>query len=173
MLNDSQLRHLREEGYLRLGRVISDGQLAALQHRLDDLTQGRIRNEKIGFQLEPAARTRLGKPKGFEWYGPSYSYRKMPHLDQDPLFLEYFSHPIFRSIMRQLIGPELFIQRAVGMLKPAYDGSPLGWHQDTVVGPKPYPEVGGHCYTVWTAINSADAENGALVILPGSHRHSS
>mgnify|MGYP001216575288 CR=1 FL=1 len=78
-----------------------------------------------------------------------------------------------RSIMRQLIGPELFIQRAVGMLKPAYDGSPLGWHQDTVVGPKPYPEVGGHCYTVWTAINSADAENGALVILPGSHRHSS
>ena len=99
MLNDSQLRHLREEGYLRLGRVMSDGQLVALQQRLDDLIQGRIRNEKIDFQLEPAGRARLGKPKSYEWYGPSLSYRKLRHLDQDPLFLEYFSHPTFCSIM--------------------------------------------------------------------------
>lgn len=60
MLNDTQLRHLREEDYLRLGRVMSAGQLASLQQRLDDLTQGRIRNEKIGFQLEPAARAAQG-----------------------------------------------------------------------------------------------------------------
>ena len=171
MLNDSQLKHLREEGYLRLGRVMSEGQLAALQQRVDDLTQGRIRNEKIGFQLEPAARKRMGKPKTYEWYGPSLSYRKLPHMDQDPLFLEYFSHPTFCSIMRQLIGPELFIFRAFGLLKPAHDGSPLDWHQD-IDGANPDAEARGHYYTVWTAIDGADAENGALAILSGSHRHS-
>ena len=56
------------------------------------------------------------------------------------------------------------------MLKPAHDGSPLNWHQDTIGGPN--PEMRGHGYTVWTAINGADAENGAMAILPGSHRHS-
>ena len=119
MLNDSQLRHLCEEGYLRLGRVISDGQLAALQQRLDDLTQGRIRNEKIGFQLERAARVRMGKPKAYDWFGPSLSYRKLLHMDQDPLFLKYFSHPTFCSIMRQLIGPESPTTGRTGGLRKA------------------------------------------------------
>ncbi len=147
MLHDSQLKRLREYGYLRLGRVMSNSQLAALQQRLDDLTQGRIRNEKIGFQMEPAARARLGLPKSHDWFGPSDSYRKLRHLDQDPLFLEYFSHPVFCSIMRQLIGPELFIFRAFALLKPAYDGSPLGWHRD-IGGSNPDPDARGRYYTV-------------------------
>ena len=170
MLNVSQVSALHEDGYVRLGRVMSEAQLAALQCRLDDLTQGRIRNEKIGFQLEPAARARLGLPKSYEWFGPSDAYRKLPHLDQDPLFLAYFSHAVFCSIMRQLIGPDLLIFRAFGMLKPARDGSALGWHQD-IGGANPDPGARGRHYTVWTAIDAAAADNGALTILPGSHRH--
>mgnify|MGYP000427460839 CR=1 FL=1 len=169
MLNDSQMAQLREEGYLRLGRVMSDGQLAVLQQRLDDLTQGRIRNEKIGFQLEKAARTRLGLHKGYDWFGPSNSYRKLIYMEKDPLFLAYFSHPTFCSIMRQLIGPDVFIYRAFGMLKPAHDGSALGWHRD-IGGNNPDPKARGRYYTVWTAIDAANAENGALSVLPGSHR---
>ena len=169
MLNDSQLKQFHEEGYQRLGRVMSDVQLTALQQRLNDLTQGRIRNEKIGFQLEKAARTRLGLHKGYDWFGPSNSYRKLIYMDKDPLFLAYFSHPTFCSIMRQLIGPDILIFRAYGLLKPAYDGSALGWHRD-LGGNNPDPKARGRYYTVWTALDAADAENGALSVLPGSHR---
>ncbi len=167
MLSNSQLREYAENGFPSLGRVMSDDQLHALQTRVDDLTGGPIPNDRIGYQTEKAFRNREGPQAKYAWQGPSDHYRKLTHMDEDPVFFEYFAHPTFRTIVRQLIGPEANIRRAFGMLKPAYDGSPLDWHQDAGPG---YPVDGDRFCTVWTALDAATEANGALVLLPGSHR---
>jgi phytanoyl-CoA hydroxylase len=166
-LTDAQLEAFRAKGFLFLGQVVAGDRLQALQQRMDDLTGGRVRNEQIDFQIEPAVRRAMGiEVQGaYAWLGPSDHYRKLAHLDRDPLFLDYFVHPTFCAILRQLIGPEVSIQRAFGLLKPALDGSPLDWHQDAGRG---FPAVRDRFFTVWTALDEADVGNGALLVLPGT-----
>ena len=85
-------------------------------------------------------------------------------MDEDPGFFEYFAHPTFRSIVRQLIGPDANIRRAFGMLKPAFDGSPLDWHQDAGPG---YPVDGDRFCTVWTALDAANPRRSNMRRLRG------
>ena len=165
MLTEAQVQQFEAEGYLALGQVASDEQLAELRQRLDDLTLGSLHNERIQYQIEPALREKLGASKGYGYVGPSPHYRKLTQLDQDPLFREYFCHPTFLSLLEQLLGPDVTISRAFALLKPAYDGSPLRWHQDA--GPGHPAEPGRFC-TIWTAMDEAQVENGALEILPGT-----
>ena len=165
MLTEAQVQQFEAEGYLALGQVASDEQLAELQQRLDDLTLGSLHNERIQYQIEPALRDKLGVAKGYDYVGPSPHYRKLTQLDQDPLFREYFCHPTFLSLLGQLLGSDVTISRAFALLKPAFDGSPLRWHQDA--GPGHPAEPGRFC-TIWTAMDEAQVENGALEILPGT-----
>ena len=165
MLTEAQVQQFESEGYLALGQVASDDQLAKLQQRLDDLTLGSLHNERIQYQIEPALRDKLGVAKGYDYVGPSPHYRKLTQLDQDPVFREYFCHPTFLSLLERLLGPDVTISRAFALLKPAFDGSPLRWHQDA--GPGHPAEPGRFC-TIWTAMDEAQVENGALEILPGT-----
>ena len=165
MLTEAQVQQFGADGYLPLGQVASDEQLAELQQRLDDLTLGSLHSERIQYQIEPALREKLGASKGYGYVGPSPHYRKLTQLDQDPLFREYFCHPTFLSLLGQLLGSDVTISRAFALLKPAFDGSPLRWHQDA--GPGHPAEPGRFC-TIWTAMDEAQVENGALEILPGT-----
>ncbi len=167
MLTEAQLQEFEDQGYLALGQIASDAQLSQLQQRLDDLTLGSLHNERITYQIERKLKEKLGVQEKYIYIGPSKSYRKLMHLEEDPLFKAYFSHPIFRSILRQLIGPDVSISRAYALLKPAFDGSPLAWHQDAGPG---HPLGPNHFCTVWTAIDEAQFENGGLEILLGSHK---
>lgn len=167
MWTEAEARQFGEQGYLRLGQVMTGPQLTALRQRLDDLTLGDRRNDRIWFQLEPAYCERMGLPSGYAYHGPSPHYRKLMYLDADPLFREYFTHPRFCALLRQLIGPEVTISRAFALLKPAHDGSPIRWHQDAGPG---HPAPPGPFYTIWTALDDAAEANGALRVLPGTHR---
>ena len=167
MLTEAQVQQFGADGYLPLGQVASDEQLAELQQRLDDLTLGSLHSERIQYQIEPALREKLGASKGYGYVGPSPHYRKLTQLDQDPLFREYFCHPTFLSLLGQLLGSDVTISRAFALLKPAFDGSPLRWHQDA--GPGHPAEPGRFC-TIWTAMDEAQVENGALEILPGTQK---
>lgn len=166
-LTDAQLQEFRTNGVLFLGQVMSDQELSVLQQRMDDLTGGRIRNEEIYFQLEPAVSKAMGLEQqgSHAWQGPSDHYRKLARMENDPLFFAYFAHPAFQAILHQLIGAEVSIMRALGLLKPAFDGSPLDWHQDAGRG---FPAVRGRYFTIWTALDDAQADNGALRVLPGT-----
>ena len=167
MLTEAQVQQFEAEGYLALGQVASDDQLAELRQRLDDLTLGSLHDERIKYQIEPALREKLGAAAGYGYVGPSPHYRKLTQLDQDPLFREYFCHPTFLSLLEQLLGSDVTISRAFALLKPAYDGSPLRWHQDAGPG---HPAEPGRFVTIWTAMDEAQVENGALEILPGTQK---
>ena len=42
-----------EQGYLRLGKLLSADELTAIQQRIDDIMLGKIRYDNMRFQLDP------------------------------------------------------------------------------------------------------------------------
>ena len=61
MLTEAQVQRFEADGYLPLGQVASDEQVAKLQEHLDDLTLGSKPSEQIQYQIEPALRDKLGR----------------------------------------------------------------------------------------------------------------
>lgn len=75
-------------------------------------------------------------------------------------------HPDLLDMVAQLLGPDLIVWGSHVFAKPAGDGRAVPWHQDG--------EYWGHirpleALTAWIAIDPADAENGCLRVVPGSH----
>ena len=96
-LTDAQWAQYEQDGYLRLGKVLSDEGLAALQQRIDDIMRGTadIPYEKILMQLDSTTGkyNDAGKQsKGHK--GATLAYRKIQDLEYDPLFLAYTEHPL-------------------------------------------------------------------------------
>jgi len=168
MWNREKREAWERDGYVRLGQVASDEQLAALQERMDDIMLGRAPNDTIWFQLDSATGKYEDVPWGDgKWAGPTLNYRKIEKLDNDPLFLAYIQHPVFRAITRDLIGEDVSIFRAMFMNKPARRGTFLPYHQDagSQWGLDRDPYV-----TIWTALDEATIANGCVQIVPGSHK---
>ena len=55
VLSDDELAAYREHGYVRLGKVAPDKEIAALCGRIDDIMLGKIRYDKMLMQLCPSA----------------------------------------------------------------------------------------------------------------------
>jgi hypothetical protein len=167
MLNREQLEQWRRDGYVSLGRVATEQELAALQERIDDLMLGRVSNDGIWFQLDTETGDygdlRFGDGS---WQGPTLAYRKIERLEHDPTFLAYLRHPVFRGLTRQLIGERVSIYRAMFMNKPARRGTHLPYHQD---GGTQWQLSQDPFVTVWTSLDEATAENGCVQVIPGSH----
>lgn len=167
MLTNDQLALFQDQGYLRLGRLLTSEELSALQQRIDDLMMGRLPNERFYFQLDSETGEYGDVPSGGAWAGPTLKYRKIQELQRDDLFMAYMRHPYFRALTRQLIGENVAIYRAMFMNKPAHAGTILPYHQDagTQWGLTKDPEI-----TVWTALDPATVANGCVQIIPGSHK---
>ena len=104
---DSHHDQFMAEGYLRLGHLLSPGELAALQQRIDDIMLGRVRYKNMRFQLNPKTPdVRMDRTLGNQ--EPTLHYRRIDDLEQDPLFLSYMQHPLIRQITRRYIGENVF-----------------------------------------------------------------
>lgn len=158
------------DGYLRLGRVLDDADLIALQTRIDDIMLGTapVPYERIMMQLDSAtgAYNDAGvQSKGHK--GATLAYRKIQDLELDPLFLDFLTRPLFRAICARVYGSEtpIALFRAMFMNKPAHQGTFLPWHQDRWSALDRDPLI-----TVWTALDPATRDNGCVQLIPGSHR---
>lgn len=167
MLTDAQRREWDDLGYVRLGQVMSDAELAGLQERIDEIMMGRVVYDGMYFQMDSASGEYGDLKFSAGWQGPSLAYRKIQDLERDPRFLNYMQHPTFEGICRQLVGPEISVFRAMFMNKPAHRGTVLPYHQD---GGSQWGLDREHFITVWTALDDATAENGCVQIIPGSHK---
>ncbi len=165
MLTEDELEVFHEQGYVRLGKVAEE--VETLCQRIDDIMLGSIRYDRMMMQLCPSAgKAELSKQTSV-FKGSSLKYRKIQDLEQDPLFLAYIQHPLFRDITRKIIGEEVSVFRSMFFNKPANQGVLINWHQDGVGGwglsiP---PKV-----TIWTALDPTCVANACLQIIPGSHK---
>jgi len=160
------LADFARDGYARLGRCLSDAGLAALRSRAEDLMLGRCPDPGLFFQLDTqtGAYADLAFGRGYE--GPSLNYRKLEKLEKDDLFLAWLRNSLFQRIAQTWVGEHVVLYRAVLMSKAASGGTVLPWHQDGGLfwGLDREPSL-----QIWTALDDAPAEAGAVEVLPGSH----
>jgi ectoine hydroxylase-related dioxygenase (phytanoyl-CoA dioxygenase family) len=161
------LAHFAEHGYARLGRVASDETLAALRDRAEDLMLGRVTYPGLFFQLdtENGVYRDLAFGRGYE--GPSLNYRKIEKLEKDDLFRAWLQNPVFERVARALLGEQVAIYRAVLMNKASQGGTVLPWHQD---GGLFWGLDRDPILQIWTALDDAPADAGAVEVVAGSHK---
>lgn len=170
ILTDEQWAQYEDKGYLRLGQVLSDEDLKALQSRIDDIMLGRadLDYSKILMQLDSLdGQYANAGAQSFGHKGARLDYRKIQELEADPLFWEFMNRPIFEEICQRQYGSEMPIAafRAMFMNKPANRGTLLPWHQDRWSDLDRDPLV-----TLWTALDPATEENGCVQIIESSHK---
>ena len=170
MISAQQWTQYERDGFLKLGKVLSDADLKALQIRIDEIMLGRAELDynKILMQLDShdGKYENAGEmSKGHK--GATLDYRKIQDLEFDPLFLEYMQRPIFKEICDYVHGSQTPIAafRAMFMNKPARKGTLLPWHQDRWSHLDRDPLI-----TLWTALDPATIANGCVQIIRGSHK---
>lgn len=111
---------------------------------------------------ETPAHERLDLPEG----DPLRAYPRLlqPHRF-DPLSLDFLLDARFRQIFSRITNVEpLAVQTMLYFKPPGARGQAL--HQDNrYLDVKP-----GTCLAAWLALDDCDAENGAMQVVPGSHR---
>lgn len=169
-ISDADWDLYEREGYLKLGRTLSDSKLNALQKRIDDIMLGtaEIDYNRLLMQLDsPDGKYEHAGVQSMGHKGATLAYRKIQELEHDPLFREYMELPLFRSVCDRVYGPETPITafRAMFMNKPAHQGTLLPWHQDRWNYLDRDPLI-----TIWTALDPATVANGCVQVIPKSHQ---
>lgn len=169
-ISNEQWQQYEEQGYLHLGRVVTDAELRALQQRIDDIMMGTAPVDYTRMMMQLDSTTGHYKDMGEQsngHKGATLNYRKIQDLELDPLFLAYMQKPVMNEVCQHIYGAETPVAsfRAMFMNKPAGYGTLLPWHQDRWSDLDRDPLV-----TVWTALDPATQANGCVQVIPGSHR---
>jgi hypothetical protein len=156
------------QGYLHLGKVLTDTQLKAMQDRIDAIMLGEadVDYSRMTMQLDSdTGRYEDSKPMTPGHKGKTLGYRKIQELEFDPIFLSFMQRPLFEHICRRIYGDvPIACFRAMFMNKPSHKGTFLPWHQDRWRSLDRDPQV-----TIWLALDPATVENGCVQVIPGSH----
>lgn len=84
----------------------------------------------------------------------------------DRVWLEAVGDARLLDLVEALLGPGVVLFSSCWVVKPPRTGRAAAWHQDGGTWPlEPLEAV-----TLWIALDDADAGNGALRVIPGSHR---
>src|SRR5690625_4030745 len=97
-LTEPQWQQYDRDGYIKLGKIISDEQLAQLQERIDDIMRGKaaVRYDRMLMQLDSGSgKYEDAGAQSFGHKGATLDYRKVQQLEHDPLFLRYMQDPLF------------------------------------------------------------------------------
>jgi hypothetical protein len=169
-LTEEQWAQYEAKGFLRLGKILTDAELAALQQRIDDIMLGKadFNYDRMLMQLDSDTGSYGDAPEQSRGHkGSTLNYRKIQDLEFDPLYLAYMQRPIFRDVCARVYGPDTGIScfRAMFMNKPAHKGTYLPWHQDRWNFLTTEPLL-----TVWLALDPVTIENGCVQYIAGSHK---
>ena len=146
-LTDEQLRTYQEQGYLLLGRTLTEKGLKQMRK-----------------ECMVAWHTEKGE------FDPDKSWLQNAlltdiHHRSEIVRQYYFDGPLV-DVAEQLIGPHIKGATSQLTFKMRGNTKPFGWHQDNGYGElDPYNTL-----TTLTALDDADEENGCLWILPNSHQ---
>lgn len=157
MLTQEQFDFYNENGYIGVEAVLTDEEVNALRRVTDEFVEKsrEVTAHTDIFDLEPghtAANPRVRRIKNPGLYHTVYD--------------STLRHPKILDIVAQLIGPGIrYNGHKLNMKYPEF-GSPVEWHQDWAF----YPHTNDDLLAVGVVIDDMTVENGALMILPGSHK---
>ena len=109
LISNEQWAFYESQGYLKLGKLLSDPDLAALQKRIDQIMLGEAPLDYNRLMMQLDSETGKYEDAGVQsrgHKGATLGYRKIQDLEFDPLFLAYMQRPIFREICARVLGPQ-------------------------------------------------------------------
>jgi len=157
MLDAAQIEAFERNGYLTVEDVLTAAELTELRRVTDEFVE---RSRQVGsndatFDLEP----------GHSASAPSLRRIKHP-ISKHPVYAKYARHEPILDIVECLLGPNLrYHNNKLNMKNPAH-GSAVEWHQDWAF----YPHTNDSILEVVIALDDMTPQNGALMVVPGSHR---
>ena len=148
---------LDENGYLSLGKLLSDNQLEKIRHTIQYLLDKE--GERAGFELAESKYIRHPKEEGAE--------RLADLVNKDPAFEIFFTHPRVLAGVAHVLGPEIKLSSLNyrGAL-PGYGQQKLhvDWHE--TVSPGDFKV----CNSIWL-LDDFSAANGATRLVAGTHKN--
>ncbi len=156
-LTEEQVRTYRRDGYVAIPHVIDAARLAGLRAATDEFIEHSraVTKSDAVFDLDPrhtAARPVLRRIKNPADNHPMYRWVA-------------FESPI-PDIVAELLGPDVKFHHSKLNLKGSHVGAPVEWHQDAAF----YPHSNDDVLAVGLLLDDSTPDNGALAVLPGSHR---
>jgi len=139
-LTEAQVAQYREAGYLAPIRIMDEAEALALRAALE------------------AVEARTGGPLRGD-------LRHKSHL-LFPFLADLVRHPALLDAVEDLIGADILCWSSSFFIKEAANPAFVSWHQDSTYWGLSSPEVA----TAWVALTPSDAENGAMAVIPGSHK---
>jgi hypothetical protein len=147
-LSAADRRALDEDGYLALEALLSGGLLARLRRRVDELFTEEGEAAGVEFKQEPGCR------------------RLANLVDKGDVFHEVIAHPRVLEYVRHVLGPDIKLSSLnARSVNPGGGAQPLHADMAAVADARGY----WVCNTVWL-LDDYTPDNGALRLVPGSHR---
>jgi len=156
-LTDAQIATYHRDGYLAIPRLIEAERIEALRRLTEafvDRSRQLTRSDAV-FDLDP----RHGAAT------PIVRRIKNP-ADHDPLYAWVALESPILDVVAELLGPSIRFHHSKLNLKGSHVGAPVEVHQDAAF----YPHSNDDVLAVGLLLDDATAENGAMSVLPGSHR---
>jgi ectoine hydroxylase-related dioxygenase (phytanoyl-CoA dioxygenase family) len=149
-LNTSQKEYFVENGFVKLPNAISPKVLDQLRAALDEVISSEYQHsdcallETSGKQFVVAIDKIIAKP--------------------NPIFAELLGSPLLLSIAESLCGDDFFPVQDFIVIKTLGDQNVVKWHQDVVTASHE------KTFMIGFYLDPATNENGALRIIPNSHK---
>ena len=157
MLGKNQIEEYQENGFLLLKNRVPMSLIQAIRDEITSYTNAakQLTRSDERIDLEPDH-----TPDN-----PRIRRIKLPHLHVEAVGKLMRDDSILGPV-RDLIGPNLRLHTSKLNMKSAGYGSPVEWHQDWAF----YPHTNDDLLAVAVMIDDMTAENGPLMMLPGTHR---
>lgn len=164
-LSFAQIQQFKIDGYLVLPKLISDHDIDCIR----TLTQSHLDTRIEPFELE-ADVLYPGAPKNTQAEGGGTIRRLLMAYQRDDSLQKLASHPDVVNGVKEILDSQHCIlnpnhHNCIMTKQPAYSSETL-WHRDT----RYWNFSDKYLINAWFALGDELEQNGAMKILPGSHR---
>lgn len=164
-LTATELAHFQTHGWVVRRQLVDVPKMVAITREIDGL------HEAMAACADSDGRTPHGAQVAWEEHLPIERRRIRQLMNSErvsPLLDAVSRSAAMLAILRQLVGPEILLFHSKLMMKAARDGSFTPWHQDFQYWQ--YEAQQPSQVNAMLFIDAADAANGALRFVDGSHR---
>lgn len=147
-ITSAQLNQFKEEGFVKITNCLSTELLKKLQLFIDELVADKNDSHKVTIQTNN---------KSYVTNLELLCYKK------NLACLELLGSPFLLDIAQAICGADFFAIQEFAVIKNLGDNLPVLWHQDMM------HQRTGNCFTVGIYLDDANADDGALRVIPKSH----
>ena len=163
-LRKAEIDRFRADGYIVAEDAVTPAELAALNAELDAwIEESRVHAENFGDTLDGKARFDL--EDGHSAAVPRLRRIANP-VEISDAYRRVMTGARYVDMVADLIGPDVKFHHCKLNVKLPHSPQRVGWHQD-----HPYdPHTNDDVVVALLMLNDMTVENGALHVVPGSHR---